>query len=80
MNRLVAVAFLPSLKNPPVAIQLLEVAKVKSGSAEPNRKKVAELTFGTKSFLQKKYWIGRSSRTGHLSVGMNGICIHSANG
>ncbi len=29
----------------PVAIQLLEVAKVKSGSAEPNRKKVAELTW-----------------------------------
>ena len=29
----------------PVAIQLLEVAKVKSGSAEPNRKKVAEITW-----------------------------------
>ena len=26
-------------KQPPVAIQLLEVAKIKSGSAEPNRKK-----------------------------------------
>ena len=33
------------IKTPPVAIQLLEVAKVKSGSAEPNRKKVAELTW-----------------------------------
>mgnify|MGYP000080459392 CR=1 FL=1 len=32
------------IKTPPVAIQLLEVAKVKSGSAEPNRKNVAELT------------------------------------
>ncbi len=31
--------------SPPVAIQLLEVAKVKSGSAEPNRKKVAEITW-----------------------------------
>ena len=32
------------VKTPPVAIQLLEAAKVKSGSAEPNRKKVAEVT------------------------------------
>jgi large subunit ribosomal protein L11 len=28
-----------------VAIQLLEAAKLKSGSAEPNRKKVAEITW-----------------------------------
>ena len=28
------------VKTPPVAIQLLEATKVKSGSAEPNRKKV----------------------------------------
>lgn len=33
------------VKTPPVAIQLLEVAKIKSGSAEPNRKKVAEITW-----------------------------------
>jgi large subunit ribosomal protein L11 len=33
------------VKNPPVAIQLLEAAKQKSGSAEPNRKKVAEITW-----------------------------------
>ncbi|MDR2058223.1 MAG: 50S ribosomal protein L11 [Dysgonamonadaceae bacterium] len=32
------------VKNPPVAIQLLEAAKLKSGSAEPNRKKVSEIT------------------------------------
>ena len=32
-------------KQPPVAIQLLEVAKIKSGSAEPNRKKVAFITW-----------------------------------
>lgn len=32
------------VKTPPVAIQLLEAAKVKSGSAEPNRKKVASVT------------------------------------
>ena len=34
-------------KQPPVAIQLLEAAKLKSGSAEPNRKKVASC-LGTK--------------------------------
>lgn len=33
------------VKTPPVAIQLLETAKIKGGSAEPNRKKVAELTW-----------------------------------
>ena len=32
-------------KQPPVAIKLLEVAKIKSGSAEPNRKKVASITW-----------------------------------
>ena len=32
------------VKTPPVAIQLLEAAKLKSGSAEPNRKKVASIT------------------------------------
>ncbi len=33
------------VKTPPVAIQLLEVTKLKSGSAEPNRKKVAKVTW-----------------------------------
>ena len=33
------------VKTPPVAVQLMEIAKVKSGSAEPNRKKVAEITW-----------------------------------
>ena len=33
------------VKTPPVAIQLLEAAKAKGGSAEPNRKKVAEVTW-----------------------------------
>jgi large subunit ribosomal protein L11 len=32
-------------KTPPVAVQLLEAAKLKSGSAEPNRNKVASLTW-----------------------------------
>ena len=32
------------VKQPPVAIQLKEAAKIKSGSAQPNRTKVAEIT------------------------------------
>ncbi|MBN2758141.1 MAG: 50S ribosomal protein L11 [Bacteroidales bacterium] len=32
-------------KTPPVAVQLLELAKLKSGSAEPNRIKVAKVTW-----------------------------------
>jgi len=33
------------IKTPPVAIQLMELTKVQSGSAEPNRKKIAEVTW-----------------------------------
>ena len=33
------------VKTPPVAIQVMEAAKVKGGSAEPNRKKVGEITW-----------------------------------
>ncbi|HPT14547.1 MAG TPA: 50S ribosomal protein L11 [Bacteroidales bacterium] len=33
------------IKTPPVAVQLLEATKLKSGSAEPNRKKVASVTW-----------------------------------
>ncbi len=33
------------IKNPPVAIQLLEATKLKSGSAEPNRKKVGSVNW-----------------------------------
>lgn len=33
------------IKTPPAAIQLLEATKLKSGSAEPNRKKVASVTW-----------------------------------
>jgi large subunit ribosomal protein L11 len=39
------------IKNPPVAVQLLEAAKQKSGSAEPNRKKVAEITWDQVKFI-----------------------------
>ncbi|MFT5956647.1 MAG: large subunit ribosomal protein L11 [Flavobacteriales bacterium] len=33
------------IKTPPAAVQLLEAAKKKSGSSEPNRKKVASVTW-----------------------------------
>ncbi|HKR04372.1 MAG TPA: 50S ribosomal protein L11 [Bacteroidia bacterium] len=32
-------------KTPPVAVQLLEVSKVKGGSSEPNRKKIAHVNW-----------------------------------
>ncbi len=43
------------VKTPPVAVQLLEATKQKSGSAEPNRKKVAEVTWEqVKTIAQEK--------------------------
>lgn len=33
------------VKTPPAAIQLMEAAKIKGGSAEPNRKKVGKVTW-----------------------------------
>lgn len=33
------------IKTPPAAVQLLDAAKVKGGSAEPNRKKIGEVTW-----------------------------------
>ncbi|MGS2740498.1 50S ribosomal protein L11 [Sinomicrobium sp. M5D2P17] len=33
------------IKTPPAAVQLKEAAKIKSGSGEPNRKKVASITW-----------------------------------
>ncbi|WP_224489854.1 50S ribosomal protein L11 [Robertkochia flava] len=33
------------VKTPPAAVQLMEAAKVKKGSGEPNRKKVASVTW-----------------------------------
>lgn len=34
------------IKTPPAAVQLLEASKTKKGSGEPNRKKVASVTWG----------------------------------
>ena len=43
------------VKTPPVAVQLIEASKVKGGSAEPNRKKVATVTWDqVKEIAQSK--------------------------
>ncbi len=43
------------VKQPPVAVQLKEAAKVQSGSAEPNRKKVGQVTWDqVKTIAQDK--------------------------
>jgi large subunit ribosomal protein L11 len=43
------------IKTPPVAVQLKEATKLKSGSAEPNRKKVASVNWDTvKQIAQDK--------------------------
>jgi len=42
-------------KTPPVAVQLLEAAKIKSGSSEPNRDKVGSVSWGqVKTIAQDK--------------------------
>ena len=41
------------VKQPPVAVQLKEAAKVKSGSAQPNRSKVGEVTWGQVAEIAK---------------------------
>lgn len=35
------------VKTPPVAIQLMEAAKIKGGSAQPNRNKIAQVSWDT---------------------------------
>lgn len=41
------------IKTPPAAAQLLESAKIKSGSKEPNRAKVAKVTWGQVEAIAK---------------------------
>ena len=42
------------VKQPPVAIQIKEAAKIQSGSGEPNRKKVASITWDQVKTIEKK--------------------------
>ena len=41
------------IKTPPAAVQLMEAAKAKKGSGEPNRKKVATVTWDQVKLSQK---------------------------
>jgi large subunit ribosomal protein L11 len=45
------------VKTPPVAIQLMEVAKIKGGSAEPNRKKLHPLLGNKFVRLLRTKWL-----------------------
>jgi large subunit ribosomal protein L11 len=45
------------IKTPPVAVQLLEVSKLKSGSAEPNRKKVASVNWEQVQAIAEAKWL-----------------------
>lgn len=41
------------VKTPPAAVQLIEAAKIKSGSAEPNRKKVGSVSWAQVEVIAK---------------------------
>ncbi len=64
------------IKTPPVAIQLLELTKQKSGSAEPNRKKVAEITWDQVRTIAQ----GQDGRLElfHCGVGYEDGCRYSS--
>ena len=56
------------VKNPPVAVQLLELTKAKSGSAQPNRKKIAEITWELELFhsrIRYAYGSGHCEKYGY---------------
>ena len=53
------------VKQPPVAVQLKEAAKLQSGSAEPNRKKVGSVTWEQIRAIAK---IGRASCWERVSI------------
>ncbi len=42
------------IKTPPAAVQVMEAAKIKGGSAEPNRKKVGSITWGQVEDIAKE--------------------------
>ena len=73
------------VKTPPVAIQLLEASKQKSGSAQPNRKKVAEITWEqVKTIAEDKmpdlncFTLGSAMRRGAGTARSMGITVKGA--
>ena len=63
------------IKTPPVAIQLLEAAKIKGGSAEPNRKKVAELTWDQIRTIAQDKLVDLNCFTIEAAMTMMGIAV-----
>ena len=58
------------VKTPPAAIQLLEAAKLKSGSGEPNRKKVASITWDQVKAIADDKMVDLNSFTSESAMSM----------
>jgi len=57
-------------KSPPVPVQLIEASKVKSGSAEPNRKKVGSVTWDAVEAIAKDKMQDMNAFTLHKAMSM----------
>ena len=57
-------------KSPPVPVQLIEASKVKSGSAEPNRKKVGSVTWDAVEAIAKDKMQDMNAFTVHKAMSM----------
>ena len=51
------------VKTPPAAVQLMEAAKIKKGSGEPNRKKVASVSWGEIKVIAEDYMVDLNAIT-----------------
>ncbi|QBQ40122.1 50S ribosomal protein L11 [Sphingobacterium psychroaquaticum] len=58
------------IKTPPVAIQLKDAAKLKSGSGEPNRKKVANITWEQVEVIAKDKMVDLNAFTVEAAMKM----------
>jgi len=58
------------IKTPPVAVQLKEVANLKSGSGEPNRKKVAAITWEQVEVIAKDKMVDLNAFTVEAAMRM----------
>ena len=58
------------IKTPPVAVQLKDVAKLKSGSGEPNRKKVANITWEQVEVIAKDKMVDLNAFTVEAAMRM----------
>ncbi|MEJ5054837.1 50S ribosomal protein L11 [Sphingobacterium sp. MYb382] len=58
------------IKTPPVAVQLKDVAKLKGGSGEPNRKKVANITWEQVEVIAKDKMVDLNAFTVEAAMKM----------